>query len=188
MPNTYPALYCYEVVDGMIKEYNTLEDGRRQVAEFYCAGDVFGISETEEQLHTAEAVTDCAVRRYPRDAYFRQIARSPALSLQFLDTVIKRLHNARERIILLGRMNASQRVAAFLLRLSDEQDSARDIQIVMSRQDIADHLGLTTETVCRSLTALKKRGVIEMSNPRSFDVPNLAALDIAAHSTATAHH
>ena len=59
------APYCYQVVTGFVKEYNTLEDGRRQVADFYGIGELFGISELDEQLHTAEAISDCAIRCYP---------------------------------------------------------------------------------------------------------------------------
>jgi CRP-like cAMP-binding protein len=181
------APYCYQVVDGVMKEYNTLEDGRRQVADFYGVGELFGISETDEHLHTAESITDCAVRCYPRDAYLRRIAASPELSQQFLDTLMTRLHRARERMIMLGRMSAAQRVAAFLLRLSSEQKTTIGIEFVMSRQDIADHLGLTIETVCRVLTNFKKTRIIEMKNSRLFDVPNIEALDDAAHGAVALH-
>lgn len=179
--------YCYQVVDGVMKEYNTLEDGRRQVADFYGLGELFGISEMNEHLHTAEAITDCAVRCYPRDAYLKAIAASPELSQQFLDTLMTRLHRARERMIMLGRMSAIQRVAMFLLRLSAEQDTINDIRFVMSRQDIADHLGLTIETVCRVLTELKKRRIIDMRSARLFSVPDIDALDDAAHGFDTLH-
>ena len=181
------APYCYQVIDGVMKEYNTLEDGRRQVADFYGVGELFGISETNEHLHTAEAVSDCAVRCYPRDAYLRAISASPELSQQFLDTIMTRLHRARERMIMLGRMNAAQRVATFLLRLSEEQATTDDIRFVMSRQDIADHLGLTIETVCRVLTDFKKKHIIEMQSARLFAVPNLDALDDTAHGYDNLH-
>lgn len=182
-----PAPFCYQVVDGVMKEYNTLEDGRRQVADFYGLGELFGISEMDEHLHTAEAITDCAVRCYPRDAYLKAIAASPELSQQFLDTLMMRLHRARERIIMLGRMSAIQRVSTFLLRLSSEQDTTDDIRFVMSRQDIADHLGLTIETVCRVITELKKKRIIEMQSARLFSVPAVDALDDAAHGFDTLH-
>lgn len=173
------APFCYQVVDGLVKEYNTLEDGRRQVADFYSIGELFGISETDNHLYTAEAITDCTVRCYPRDVYLRTISSSPKLSQQLLDTLMMRLHRARERMIMLGRMNAARRVSSFLLRLSSEQKTINDIQIVMSRQDIADHLGLTIETVCRVLTNLKKQHVIEMKTSRRFDIPNIRALNDA---------
>ncbi len=181
------APYCYQIVDGVMKEYNTLEDGRRQVADFYGVGELFGISESDKHLHTTEAITDCAVRCYLHDAYLREVAASPERSQQLLDTLMTRLHRARERIVMLGRMSAAQRVAAFLLRLSSEQETTNDIQFVMSRQDIADHLGLTIETVCRVLTTFKKSHIIEMKNSRLFDVPDINALDDTAHGMGTRH-
>lgn len=181
------APYCYQIVDGVMKEYNTLEDGRRQVADFYSTGELFGISEMDEHLHTAESITACAVRCYPRDAYLKAIAASPDLSKQFLDTLMTRLHRARERLIMLGRMSASQRVATFLLRLSSEQNTTDDIRFVMSRQDIADHLGLTIETVCRILTDFKKRRIINMQSARVFSVPRIGALTDAADGLDTFH-
>lgn len=181
------APYCYQIVSGVAKEYNTLEDGRRQVADFYGVGELFGISEIDEQLHTAEAITDCAVRCYPRDLFLRAVAASPTLSQIFLDTLMTRLHRTRERMIMLGRMSAIQRVAAFLLRLCAEQDSTDNIRFLMSRQDIADHLGLTIETVCRALTEMKKRGVLVFETARLFSIPDEDALEDIAHGAGAAH-
>ena len=181
------APYCYQVVSGVVKEYNTLEDGRRQVADFYGIGELFGISEMDEQLHTAEAITACAVRCYPRDHLLHAVAISPELSQQFLDTLMTRLHHARERMIMLGRMSAMQRVAAFLIRLSSQQCTDANVRLAMSRQDIADHLGLTIETVCRVLTELKKKGVIKMPSARMYSIPDGTALDDVAHGSSSTH-
>ena len=181
------APYCYQVVSGVVKEYNTLEDGRRQVADFYGIGELFGISEMDEQLHTAEAITDCAVRCYPRDHLLHAVAISPELSHQFLDTLMTRLHHARERMIMLGRMSAMQRVASFLIKLSSQQCTDQNIRLAMSRQDIADHLGLTIETVCRVLTELRKKGVIIMPSARLYSIPDGVALEDIAHGSVPAH-
>lgn len=179
------ADYCYEIVAGVMKEYNTLEDGRRQVAEFYNPGDMFGFSEGADQLHTAEAITACTVRCYPSDAFMKTVSTSPALSASFLDTLMTRLHRARERMVMIGRMSAMQRVATFLLRLADDQNtttSARlaQIHLAMSRQDIADHLGLTIETVCRTLTELKKQEIVVMESARIFAIADLESLEAVA--------
>ncbi len=174
------ADYCYEIMSGAMKEYNTLEDGKRQVAEFYKAGDMFGFSESSDQLHTAEAITSCAVRCYPRDAFMKTVAASPALSASFLDTLMMRLHRARERMVMIGRMSAMQRVATFLLRLADDADSQTTTHLAMSRQDIADHLGLTIETVCRTLTELKKQQIIVMEAARVFSIADLPRLEAVA--------
>lgn len=175
------APYCYQVASGVVKEYNTLEDGRRQVADFYGVGELFGIAEIDEHLHTAEAITDCAVRCYPRDAFLRSVSASPELSHRFLDTLMTRLHRARERMIMLGRMTAAQRVASFLLQIAGEQDRNGNVRLLMSRQDIADHLGLTIETVCRALTEMKRKGVVAFESARLFSIRDEDALEDIAH-------
>lgn len=174
------APYCYQTLDGVIKEYNTLEDGRRQVADFYGANELFGICELDEHLHTAEAITNCTIRCYPRTSYLKAIADSPELTKQFLDTLMTRLHRSKERIIMLGRMSAAQRVAIFLIRLTEQQGTTDNVKVAMSRQDIADHLGLTIETVCRVLTNFKKKQLINMPSARIFSAPNMDALDDTA--------
>ena len=171
------APYCFQVVSGVVKEFNTLEDGKRQVADFYGVGELFGISELDEQLHTAEAITECAVRCYPRETLLNAVAVSPELSHQFLDALMTRLHHTRKRMIMLGRMTAMQRVASFLLRLSSEQGIFSNIRLAMSRQDIADHLGLTIETVCRCLTDMKKKKLITMPSARVLTIPDIEALE-----------
>ncbi len=178
------APFCYQMISGVAKEYNTLEDGRRQVADFYGVGELFGISELTEQLHTAEAITDCAVRCFPREKFLRAVETNPVLSHRFVGALMTRLHRSRERMVMLGRMNAVQRTASFLLRLAEEQEKATDIQFLMSRQDIADHLGLTIETVCRTLTELKKKGLILMPVARLFSILDEEGLEGIAHGAA----
>lgn len=175
-----PAPHCYQVASGFIKEYNTLEDGRRQITDFYGVGEMFGISDGDEHLYTAEAITESVVRSYPREMLLRA-SRSPEMSRYFFDVLVSRLNRSRERIIMLGRMNAAQRVATFLYHLAKERNATVEVSLPMSRQDIADHLGLTTETVCRSLTELKRRGFITMPSARRYRVRDAARLADVAH-------
>lgn len=171
------APYCYQIIDGVMKEYNTLENGRRLVADFYGVGEILGFSDSDRHLLTAEAVTKCAVRFYPRDLHLRWIAARPDLSQRYIAALMTRLHRLRQHMIMLGRMSAAQRVAAFLLRLAHEQGTTSGVRLAMTRQDIADHLGLTIETVCRVLTAFKKSRLIEMKNAWLFDAPDIRALE-----------
>lgn len=178
------APHCYQVVSGYIKEYNTLEDGRRQITDFYDAGDMFGLSGTRDHHYTAEAVVDSVVRYYPREILARASA-SPELSRYFFDMLVNRLNRSREQVIMIGRMNAAQRVAAFLYHLFEARCGAGEIDLPMSRQDIADHLGLTTETVCRSLTELKKKRFIVMPTARQFSVLDEEKLADVARGAST---
>lgn len=174
-----PALFCYQVIGGVIKEYNTLEDGRRQIADFYGMGEIFGISEHDVHLHTAEAISESTVRCFPREALERASS-TQGTPRVFFDALVSSLHRARERMIMLGRMSASQRVAAFLMRRAEEQGTPGHTELPMSRQDIADHLGLTIETVCRSLTEMKKQGLISMPTARQFAIADKGGLEEVA--------
>ncbi|MFN0023677.1 MAG: helix-turn-helix domain-containing protein [Parvularculaceae bacterium] len=174
-----PARYCYEVVSGVMKEYCTLEDGQREISDFYSAGDFVGVCGHDEQTQTAEAVTHCLLRCIPLDALLGR----PGFELdgppKLVDVLVSRLDRSRERSTLISRRNAEQRVAGFLRFLSRRSADAQTISIPMSRQDIGDYLGLTIETVCRTLTEFKRSGVIVMPTARSFVIQDEAALDAA---------
>ena len=101
--------------------------------------------------------------RYPRAATERLIDDNPAVARLLRDLTLKSLAAAQSRLALLGRMTASERVASFLLELSERNDDEKHVELPMCRCDIADYLGLTVETVCRVLSDLKRRGIIGIS-------------------------
>ncbi len=174
------ARYCYQILSGVVKEYNTLEDGVRQITDFYGAGEYVGFAGAAEQRQTVEAVTECSVRCISRDALARAVATSTQMSGALIDLLLNRLDRAQERIIAIARKTAGQRVAAFLVRMLEEQGRSDFAALPMSRQDIADHLGLTIETVCRSFTDFKEEGVISMPTFRRIVIEDLSALFAAA--------
>ncbi len=98
--------------------------------------------------------------RYPRAATERLLDDNPAIARLLRDATIKSLSGAQSRLALLGRMTACERVASFLLELSERNDDEKHVELPMCRRDIADYLGLSVETVCRVLSDLKRRGVI----------------------------
>ena len=100
---------------------------------------------------------------YPRSATEKLIDANPAVARLMRDMTLKTLAAAQSRLALLGRMTACERVVSFLLELSERNDDEKHVELVMGRCDIADYLGLTVETVCRVLSDLKRRGVIEVS-------------------------
>ena len=114
--------------------------------------------------------------RYPRSATEKLIDANPAVSRLIRDMTLKTLAAAQGRLALLGRMTACERVASFLLELSERNDDEKHVELVMGRCDIADYLGLTVETVCRVLSDLKRRGVIEVS-PHSVTLLNRFMLE-----------
>lgn len=172
--------YCYEIISGVVKEYRTLEDGQREITDFYSDGSFVGVDARGEYTPTIEAVTDCVVRCIPREALFRDAQTTAEISMFLIDLLAERLDRARQRTMKICRKNANQRLAGFLLELAKRQGRTSDVRLPMSRQDIGDHMGLTIETVCRALTEIKKTGVVTMPSARTFTILDEQALAQAA--------
>jgi CRP/FNR family transcriptional regulator len=171
----------YEVVSGMVKLFKLLPDGRRQITEFLWAGDIMGVAHPEQYLYGAEAVTEVVVSRYSRPRFERLIDEVPGLARRLLAVTSKVLSVAQEQMLLLGRKTAAEKIATFLLGLADRQATAgevpEEVTVPMGRSDIADHLGLTTETVSRTLTKLKQDGVIALPNPTRISIEDRDRLE-----------
>jgi CRP/FNR family nitrogen fixation transcriptional regulator len=171
-----PADCWYKVVSGTVRLCKLLADGRRHITEFYFGGDCFGFENMPERLFSAEAVSDVVVMRYPRRATERLIDESPGLARGLRDMTLCDLANAQIRMLMLGRMSAPERVATFLLDMFERRDATRALDLPMSRNDIADYLGLTIETVCRVMSAFKRSGAIGIPTPHRIELRDRAAL------------
>ena len=167
----------FKVVSGTVRICKLLADGRRHIAEFFFAGDCFGLEGPGERAFTAEAVGDVILMRFNRSATERLIDERPALARRLCNMTLRNLAHAQTRLLLLGRMTASERVASFLIELAERRDVRRRLAIPMSRNDIADYLGLTLETVCRVLSAMKRDGVIAIPHPQRIEICDREALD-----------
>ena len=154
-----------------------LADGRRHIAAFCFSGDCFGLESVSERGFSAEAVGDVVVMRYPRRATERLIDEWPQLARRLCEMTLRDLGHAQHRMLLLGRMTASERVASFLLEMSERRDNQRVVDLPMSRNDIADYLGLTIETVCRVLSAFKRSGFVATSKPQRVELRDRGALE-----------
>jgi CRP/FNR family transcriptional regulator, nitrogen fixation regulation protein len=166
----------FKVISGTVRLSKLLSDGRRHIAEFYFAGDCFGLDNLPERLFSAEAVGDVTVMRYPRAATERLIDNDPSLLRSLRDMTLRDLANAQIRMLLLGRMSALERVATFLSDMLERHDATRALDLPMSRNDIADYLGLTIETVCRVLSAFRRTGMIDIPSPHRIELRDRAAL------------
>jgi CRP-like cAMP-binding protein len=172
-----PATYCYRILSGCVRVVNLMEDGRRQVSEFLLAGDLLGFDSLETQDFAAEAVSDVVLRRYPRHMVDALADGNVALARRLRGLTSVSLRLAHARMVLLGRKTATERIATFLLEMAERlpQRCAGLLELPMSRADMADHLGLTIETVCRVLAHLRRdgtlaidRGSVEIRNQRSL--------------------
>ena len=170
-----------------MKESNALEDGRCHIIEFYSPGELIGLSMQTQRTYTAEAVTHCTLKRFPRERYLELIAASPEKSQILVQSLMRQLHRTQHLNLVLGRRTAGQRIAEFLLRLNEEQKNTPSIKLAMTRQDIADHLGLTIETVCRALTEFKKCEFIRMPSARTVIIENQEILEEFSNGLRTLH-
>lgn len=167
----------YKVVSGAVRTSKLLSDGRRQIDAFHLPGDIFGIESGDEHRFGAEAVCDTTVVAYRRCSLDTLAAGDAGFARQVVSAIMRALQRAQAHMLLLGRKSAVEKIATFLLDLSERLAVAGSVDLPMSRADIADHLGLTIETVSRSLTQLERQGVIELpAHRRSILLRDTAAL------------
>jgi CRP/FNR family transcriptional regulator, nitrogen fixation regulation protein len=170
------ARLFYKVVSGVVRTCWFLSDGHRQIDAFHYEGNVFGFEAGAEHSISAEAVSDCTVIAYRRRGLEAMICQDDRLNHWFFSHAMNTMEQAREHALLLGRGSASQKIAAFLQELVEHGGGSSTIELAMSRQDIADYLGTTIETVSRTLSQLDRDGVIERPSIRRVVIKNLPKL------------
>lgn len=170
------AEYFYKVVTGAVRTYKLLSDGRRQIGAFYLPGDVFGLDAGETHRFCAEAISDTSVRLAKRGTVVSMAASNSDLATELWTRTAEKLERAEDHMLLLGRKTAEERVATFLVDMARRGPTGQTIELPMSRQDIADYLGLTIETVSRTLTQLESNDTIELPSSRRINLRNRSAL------------
>jgi CRP/FNR family nitrogen fixation transcriptional regulator len=171
-----PADYIYKVISGAVRTYKVLNDGRRQIGAFYLPGDIFGLEVGEEHSFSAEAVIDCKVLVIKRSTLVSLAGRDTEVARQLWTMAASELQRAQDHIMLLIK-TAQERVAGFLVEMSARNAGASEVELPMSRQDIADYLGLTIETVSRTLTQLENSGAIAVPTSRRIVLRSRGALN-----------
>ena len=170
-----PAEYLYKLVSGTVRTSKILNDGRRQIGEFYMPGDLFGHEVGSEHSFSAEAITQVKVIVIKRSAVEALAARDHDVARQLWAMTGRELQRMQEHILLLIK-TAQERVAGFLLEMAERIKSTTEVELPKSRQDIADYLGLTIETVSRTLTILENSAAIALPSSRRIVLCNRAAL------------
>jgi CRP/FNR family transcriptional regulator, nitrogen fixation regulation protein len=171
-----PADYLYKMISGTARTYKILSDGRRQVSGFHLPGDIFGLETGDAHSLSAEAVSRCKVLVVKRSALVALAGRQHEVAREVWEVMGQELHRVQTHILLLIR-TAQERVAAFLLEMAERNSTGEVIEVPMSRQDIADYLGLTIETVSRTLTQLESLGAIELSSRHRIVLHNRPMLN-----------
>jgi CRP-like cAMP-binding protein len=175
------AAHYFKVRSGTVRLCKVTEDGRRQIAAFLTEGDLFGWTDQDNYNFSAEAVTDVTVEKFSRARIEESVKANPSMGRRVLALLSNQLASAHEHLLLLGRMTASERVATFLLELVRRQRNGNgagaSVELAMSRKDVADYLGLTVETVSRTMSALKRKGIIAFSEPEHVQLKQNTTLE-----------
>ncbi len=172
------AKYAYKVVSGAVRLCKHMADGRRQIADFLLPGDFFGFLQFGFYSFTAEAIGDVVVMCYPQRQLEQISSSTPSLRKRLLVLLSQRLLAMQDHLVMLGRQTAKERLASFLIRLAERTgiEDGESLELAMSRQDIADYLGLTIETVCRILSELKRVKLIAIPNLHQVVLEDLETL------------
>ncbi|HXV28741.1 MAG TPA: helix-turn-helix domain-containing protein [Sinorhizobium sp.] len=172
------AMHLFQVADGVLRALRLLSDGRRIIVGFLRPGDLLGVSLRERYLYTVEAITPVKLRRLPRRRFEDEIERQPRLREQLFSKLCDEMTAAQDQTVLLSRRSADEKVANFLLLMSRDAfgDRTRIIDLPMTRLDMADYLGMTIETVSRTITKLMNSGIIATTGRRSIIVLKMEAL------------
>ncbi len=170
------AAFCYRLLDGSVRLVKLMVDGRRQLCEFLKPGDFMGFETDDEHYFSAEAVSDCALVRYPRRTVETLLAEDKGFALHVRQITGRGLQAAYQRMVLLCHKSAQERIAWFLLDIADRTGA---IHLPMTRGDIANYLGMAIETVSRVLGQFKHTGAIAQKSLSRIQVINRDALELA---------
>lgn len=175
----------YEIVQGVARAYKIFPDGRRQIIAFAFAGDIVGFGHGDTYRFDCDVIAATHARVIPRSSLLRAMRNRPELSEKLLDMAAGAVAGMQDHSILLCRKTAIERIAAFLLSMADRQVepvTGRRLSLPMCRVDIADFLGLTIETVSRTLTKLRAMRVIDLPDRGCFVIRDLGQLRLLAES------
>jgi CRP-like cAMP-binding protein len=168
--------YVYKVVSGVVRVSKLLPDGRRQISAFHMPGEMFGFEANEVHHASAEAVVPTKVVAFKWDGVLSTGKQSASFVRDLLNLTVLGLRQTQDLLLLLGRKNALERLAAFLLEMDARTGSKHVLDLAMPRHDIADYLGLTLETVSRMFAELKEMGMIKLESARRVHVLDEAKL------------
>ncbi|MGY3558703.1 CRP/FNR family nitrogen fixation transcriptional regulator [Bradyrhizobium sp. USDA 4463] len=178
-----PSDYVYQIKFGTVRSYKLLSDGRRQIGAFHLRGDIFGRDNGGVYRFTTEAVVDTTVRLIRRDTLDAAAEKDTDLTKSLLGMATASLQHAEDHLLLLGRKTSMERVAAFLIEMDKRLTSAGILALPMTRRDIADYLGLTLETVSRSLSHMRELGILRFvdKNQRQLVILDRQQLERVDH-------
>jgi CRP/FNR family transcriptional regulator, nitrogen fixation regulation protein len=156
------ADFFYKVVSGVVRTYTILDDGRRQIAGFHLPGDVFGLEAGTHHRFSANGLSAATIVAYSRPDLDTLLEANNALRKQVLTSLVLELDRVQDHVLLLGHKTAREKIEVFLLCIAERASRSQTSNLPLQRSDIADFLGLSRETVSRTLTQLACNGIIEV--------------------------
>ncbi|MBO9376597.1 helix-turn-helix domain-containing protein [Sphingomonas histidinilytica] len=164
------AITVGNLLSGMLKLSTLTGDGREQIVGIVHPSDFIGRPFGRNSPHSVTALTDATLCVFGRTAFDRFAQEHAAIGQALLERTLIELDRARHWMLLLGRKSACERVASLIVEIADRADGGPTIDLPLSRQQMGDILGLTIETVSRSLTRLKRAGVIALPSLRRIAI------------------
>lgn len=175
------------ILSGVVKLSKLMSDGRQQIVGLQFAPDFMGRPYSRENDVTIETATEVQLCSFPKSVLEAMLKEAPDMERRLHEQALVELDEARNWLLALGRKTAAEKVASFIVLITlhidpenDSESDQRQVELPMTRSDIADFLGLTTETVSRQLTNLRKQGIIDIVDRRHVSIPSLAALSNAS--------
>ncbi len=176
--------FIYNIISGVAETYHLLPGGERHVTTFLFPSDLLGLSESGRYIATAQALTSLLAYKIPFDPLERLIRRDPALDVVLLCKLCDELRQSERHAIIAAKHDARARLAGFILWLRQSRlpvlTNEGSVTLPMLRHDIADYLGLTTESVSRALSQLEADGLIRRQGPRTLLLTDICGLQKAA--------
>lgn len=169
----------YRVVSGAAIKFTMLADGRRQIIDFLLPGDFFGFTAEKEHAFAVEAAVEgTVVARYPRQRVEFMADTEPRVGRLIREMAFETISRLQARMLMLGRKTAPQKLASFLIAMAERSaGGTAEVNLPMSRYDIADYLAISVETVSRAMTGLRHSGAIKLTSARRIRIIDPGALD-----------
>ncbi len=175
-----PSTHLYNITEGNVKIYQLLDDGRIQIIGFLYPGDFFGTYKNNKYNYSAEAIGNLRVCVFDQRVLDKYMDQNPILAKELLNQTSYELTLAQDRMTVMGRLNAIEKISIFFINISNQRKrigwQSNPISLSMARQDIADYLGLTIETVSREISKLKTSNIIKIISSKQLFINDIEKL------------
>jgi CRP/FNR family nitrogen fixation transcriptional regulator len=176
--NSGPTGHWYYVIAGAVRRCTIRSDGRRQIVDLMLPRDFFFVSDGRKEGTIEAIVEETVLASYPGGRVEQVAERDPQFARELRDVAFQSLTRSQDQLLILGGITALEKVGSFLISLAGRaSDSREQVELPVSRYDIADYLAVSVETVCRSITDLQQRGVISLAGKRTIKILNRGALE-----------